>query len=77
MAQRHVARETAYAAAIHHIEMAWRAGDTAEFSRLLDEQVPQPGQPDVRGFEWFVLDRLHRPRPERFPVFAGPVRSVC
>ena len=36
----------------------------------------QAGQPDVRGFEWFVLDRLHRPRPERFPVFRGPVRSV-
>ncbi len=75
-AQRQVARQTAYAAAIHHSEMAWKAGDTTEFSRLLDEQVPQKGQPDARGFEWFVLDRLHRPRPKRLPVFRGPVRSI-
>lgn len=76
MTQRQVARETAYAATIHHIEMARRAGDTTEFSRLMDEQVPQSGEPDMRGFEWFVLDRLHRFRPQRWPAFRGPVHTV-
>lgn len=77
VAQGLLARRTAYAAAIHHVEMAPRPGDTTEFSRLLDEQVPGAGQGDVRGFEWFLLERLYRPRAERFPLLAGHVRSVC
>lgn len=75
--QRGIARQTAYAAAIHYLDLARKEGDITEFSRLLDEQLPGAGQPDVRGFEWFVLDRLYRPRPARFPVLRGPVRSLC
>jgi len=57
VAQCRLAHQAAYAAAIHHIEHARRSGNTATFWRLLDEQVPQADQSDVRGFEWFVLNR--------------------
>jgi eukaryotic-like serine/threonine-protein kinase len=76
VAQQHLARETFYAAAMHHTEIAWRAGDTVEFSRLLDQQVPAADQPDVRGFEWYLLDRLYRPRPLRLPQLTAAVRCV-
>lgn len=74
--QRRRARESAYAAAIYRAERAWQAGDSTEFSRLLDEQLPRADEPDVRGFEWFLLDR-QRPCPERLETFVGPVRSVA
>jgi len=76
VAQQHLARETFYAAAMHYTEIAWRAGDTVEFSRLLDQQVPAADQPDVRGFEWYLLDRLYRPRPLRLPQLTAAVRCV-
>jgi eukaryotic-like serine/threonine-protein kinase len=75
--QQQLARETAYASAMHHIEMAWKAGDTVEFSRLLDEQIPAENQRDIRGFEWFLLDRLHRPRSVRWPQLTAAVRCLA
>jgi len=57
VAQCRLAHRAAYATAIRNIEHAWRSGNTATFWRLLDEQVPQGDQADVRGFEWFVLNR--------------------
>lgn len=71
-----VARETAYVAAMHQVEMAWRAGDTVEFSRLLDQQVPAAGESEVRGFEWFLLDRLYRPRSLQLPQRTAAIRCI-
>jgi eukaryotic-like serine/threonine-protein kinase len=77
LAQHHLVRETAYAAAMHHAEMARQAGDTAGFSRWLDDQIPAEGQADVRGFEWFLLDRMHRPRPVRWTQLTAAVRCLA
>ena len=43
------------------MNLAKRAWDEANVGRaveLLDLHRPQPGQPDLRNFEWFYLDRL-------------------
>ena len=41
------------------MNLAKRAG-TADPGRMeeLDLHHPQPGQPDLRNFEWYYLDRL-------------------
>ena len=47
-----------YAANMNLAKRAWdevRVGRTLE---LLELHRPQPGQPDLRNFEWFYLDRL-------------------
>ena len=44
-----------------NMNLAKRAWDEANVGRvveLLELQRPQPGQPDLRNFEWFYLDRL-------------------
>lgn len=71
-----LARESVYVAAMRQVETAWRAGDTVEFSRLLDQQLPAADEADVRGCEWFLLDRLYRPRPLRVPQRTAAIRCV-
>ncbi|MDA1055848.1 MAG: protein kinase [Planctomycetota bacterium] len=46
---------------IAHMNLAKRAWDEANVGlveKLLELHHPQPGQPDLRNFEWFYLDRL-------------------
>src|SRR5262249_47641075 len=40
------------------LPLAFEANNVAEVKRLLDRHVPQPGQTDRRGFEWFYWGRL-------------------
>jgi WD40 repeat protein/serine/threonine protein kinase len=37
---------------------AWDDGRVGRMVELLELHRPQPGQPDLRNFEWFYLDRL-------------------
>jgi eukaryotic-like serine/threonine-protein kinase len=34
---------------------AWREGDVGRMQLLLNRHVPQPGEEDLRGFEWYYL----------------------
>lgn len=68
IAQERRAALIAYGAAIRASQVAWEDDDPIEFSRWLDTCRPQPGMPDERGFEWFLLDRYCRPRVERWPL---------
>ena len=70
------AREAAYATTIRNVDDAWRSRDTATFTRLLEDWIPQPGETDVRGFEWFLLDQ-YRPRAQYLPVRSSAIRSVA
>jgi WD40 repeat protein len=36
----------------------WDEGRVARILELLDGERPDPGESDLRGFEWFYLDRL-------------------
>jgi hypothetical protein len=51
-------REHAYINSIHGADTAWRRGDFSEARRLLDGCRPQPGEEDMRGFEWHLLARI-------------------
>jgi WD40 repeat protein/serine/threonine protein kinase len=54
------ARQNLYAADVSLAQQAYRAGNWGRASSLLDGQRPQPGQIDLRGFEWRHLWALTR-----------------
>ena len=41
------------------------------FLEILAETTPQPGEPDLRGWEWHYLDRLTRPVGRSFSLRSG------
>jgi hypothetical protein len=47
-----------YVANMNLAKRAWDEGNVGRIEELLDQHRPQPGQPDLRNFEWFYLDRL-------------------
>jgi len=47
-----------YTANMNLAKRAWDEADVGRVVELLDLHRPQPGQPDLRNFEWFYLDRL-------------------
>lgn len=65
---------------IAHMSLAQRAWDETNVGRvveLLDLQRPQPGQPDLRNFEWFYLDRISHSELLSLKELTNPVRSVA
>jgi WD40 repeat protein len=59
-------RQHLYAAQMNHAWRAWQAGDLWRVRTLLDEQVPQAGEEDLRGFEYYYLrDTCLAPRLEK------------
>ena len=53
-----IARHLAYAATLNLAERDWRDANVAQVLRHLDETRPPRGKSDLRGFEWYYLDRL-------------------
>jgi WD40 repeat protein len=51
-------RRHLYAAEVNLAQQAWEAGNVASALELLERQRPQPGQEELRGFEWGYLWRL-------------------
>jgi hypothetical protein len=50
-----------YTANMNLAKRAWDEATVGRAVELLDLHRPQPGQPDLRNFEWFYLERLcHR-----------------
>lgn len=49
-----------YASDVAIAGRAWREGDVARMSGLLDRLAPKPGEEDLRGFEWHYLRGLER-----------------
>ncbi len=47
-----------YGANMNLAKVAWDEAMVSRVVELLDQHRPQPGQPDLRNFEWFYLDRL-------------------
>ena len=54
-AQELAARRKAYASDINALQEAIRTGNFARMQMLLNRQRPQPGQKDLRGWEWRYL----------------------
>jgi WD40 repeat protein len=47
-----------YASEMKLASLDWEAGRTSMVQQRLRAQVPDPGAPDLRGFEWYYLNRL-------------------
>jgi serine/threonine protein kinase/WD40 repeat protein len=68
-ADRHAAREAAlrsdmardlYTSDMLAVQQAWEAGNVDRMEKLLRRHIPEPGQPDWRGFEWDVFWRNYQ-----------------
>jgi eukaryotic-like serine/threonine-protein kinase len=55
---RDVLRRTLYATRSNLAMSAWDANDFGQMNSLLDLLRPEPGEPDLRGWEWRYLRRL-------------------
>jgi serine/threonine protein kinase/WD40 repeat protein len=56
-------RRTAYASDMNAVQAALRLNNLARAQELLNRHQPQPGQADLRGWEWRYLWRQSRPDP--------------
>jgi WD40 repeat protein/predicted Ser/Thr protein kinase len=52
----------AYIARMNLAARDWEDANAANVHRLLELTRPQPGKADLRGFEWYYLNRLDHPR---------------
>jgi WD40 repeat protein len=51
-------RQSLYATRANLIHAAWGSDNMGRVLHLLEQQRPQPGEPDLRGFEWHYYHRL-------------------
>jgi WD40 repeat protein/serine/threonine protein kinase len=58
--QTQLARRLLYASDINVARQAWEEGNLTRARELLERQRPQPGEEDLRGFEWRYLWQLCR-----------------
>ncbi len=67
----------AYAAKLNLAERDWQDANLAAVRRHLEETSPPPGKTDLRGFEWYYLDRLCRAQGRTLPEHSHVVTSVA
>jgi hypothetical protein len=58
--QRDEVRALLYAAHMNLAHRAWEEASVYRAMGLLGQHRPKPGETDIRGFEWYYLDRLCR-----------------
>jgi len=61
-------RRLLYAAQMNLAEQAWETTNIARLRDLVESQWPQPGEEDLRGFEWYYLWRLYHHNGEVFSL---------
>ena len=55
-------RKISYADGMKAAYAEFKEGNVGQVARLLEEQKPRPGEPDLRGFEWHYLYHLTHPK---------------
>jgi serine/threonine protein kinase len=66
-----LARRQLYAAHIAAAQRAWEVSELGVAQRLLEQHIPQPGEEDLRGFEWYYLWGLCQGRNEARLILRG------
>ncbi len=61
-------RHLLYVSQMNHASVALSEGRIAHVLEILEETTPKPGEPDLRGWEWYYLDRLTRPMGRSFSL---------
>jgi WD40 repeat protein len=73
--QRHRAEAESYTADMNLVLQAWDEGNLVHAQELLWKHVPEPGEPDLRGFEWRYLWNLCRDE-SRFTITNLPTEQI-
>ena len=71
------ARHLAYAATLNLAERDWRDVNVGQVLRHLEETRPPQGKSDLRGFEWYYLDRLARSQGRTLEGHRDVVRDLA
>jgi WD40 repeat protein/serine/threonine protein kinase len=73
-----LARLNEYVADINLAQQSLAAGNLGRAVQLLNKHRPEPGEPDLRGFEWRYLWRLCQgDEHTSLPAQEGPVQSLA
>ncbi|HZW32039.1 MAG TPA: protein kinase, partial [Isosphaeraceae bacterium] len=72
-----LARHLAYAAKLSLAQRHWQDANLAQLLRQLDQTRPTEGKPDLRGFEWYYLNRLSRVQGQTLAGHTDFVRSMA
>lgn len=70
-------RYAVYPLLLNQAVQAWNRGDVASARRILASLQPQPGQEDLRGFEWFYYWRLCHQERKVLAGYPGAVRGLA
>ena len=70
-------RRSEYMKDMNLARVAWDENNLGLTHEMLEKHRPRPGEPDLRGFEWYYLDRLARGGQLRIDAHAGGVMSVA
>jgi WD40 repeat protein len=68
-------RRTHYTEDMNLARVAWDENNVGRTHELLEKHRPRTGEPDLRGFEWYYLDRLARGGQLRIDAHAGGVND--
>jgi len=72
-----VARLNEYVADMNVASHSLSSGNLGRATQLLNKHLPKKGEADLRGFEWFYLNKLCRGNDHiSFPTQDAPVQSV-
>ena len=74
--QRDLATHNLYLAHMRQLPNDWEVGQISRFSDTLDRYLPQPGKPDLRGWEWYYFESLLHHDMMTLRGHEGAVRSV-
>jgi WD40 repeat protein/serine/threonine protein kinase len=66
-----------YGAEINLTQQAWKDARLSLMQELLARQEPGPEPPDLRGFEWYYLQRLYREELNTLGGHEGPVHWLA
>lgn len=67
------ARRLAYASDIRLAAKCWRDGDSANVRDILARYGPGTGQSDIRGIEWYFLERTVQPKADTIAQYGAPL----
>ena len=72
-----LARRHLYVAHMNLAQQAWEQSNVGRLRSLLGRQRPEPGQEDLRGFEWYYWWRLAHGYRADLHVSDAPVKTVA
>jgi WD40 repeat protein len=74
--QRNIAYRNLYYSDIAVMQRDWQHGQVHRMVSLLDRHLPEPGRPEMRGWEWFYLRSLPHRNNTTFASELGTVYCV-